>query len=45
MQYIREYTNGQRKHVSEWEYMADRGNRRAYKQIHAFGAVIVYQMV
>lgn len=44
MQYIREYPNGQRKHMSPYEYQADRLNRKAYKQIHAFGSVIIYQM-
>jgi hypothetical protein len=30
--------------VKEYEYLADRQSK-AYRQIHAFGVVIVYEMI
>ena len=43
-QFLREYPDGSRVKVPEYEYLADKGSK-SYRQIHAFGSVIVYQMV
>lgn len=45
MQYLREDRVGNRKTIPEPEYQADRLNRNSYRQIHAFGNVIVYKMI
>jgi hypothetical protein len=44
MQYLREYPDGSRVKVHEYVYLADKQSK-AYRQIHAFGSAIVYQMV
>ena len=44
MQYLREYPDGSRVKVPEYEYLADKQSK-SYRQIHAFGSAIVYQMV
>jgi hypothetical protein len=43
-QFLREYPDGSRVKVTTWEYLADKQSK-AYRQIHAFGALVVYQMV
>ena len=43
-QFLREYPDGSRVKVPEHEYLADKQSK-AYRQIHAFGSAIVYQMV
>lgn len=45
MQYLRENRDGSRLRVNEWEYQADRLNRKSYAQIHAYGNVIIYKMI
>lgn len=43
-QFLREYPDGSRVKVPEYEWLADRQST-SYRQIHAFGSAIVYQMV
>ena len=43
-QFLREYPDGSRVKVPEYVYLADKQDQ-AYRQIHAFGSAIVYQMV
>jgi hypothetical protein len=43
-QFLREYPDGSRVKVHEYVYLADKQSK-AYRQIHAFGSAIVYQMV
>lgn len=44
IQYLREFPDGSRVKVPEYVYLADKQDR-AYRQIHAFGSAIVYQLV
>lgn len=44
MQFLREMPDGNRVKVSEYEWMVDKKSS-SYRQIHAFGVLIVYQMV
>jgi len=44
MQYFREDKAGNRISVPEYEYLIDKRSA-SYKQIHAYGVMIVYQLV
>lgn len=44
IQYLREFPDGSRVKVPEFEYLADKQSKD-YRQIHAFGSAIVYQLV
>ena len=44
IQYLREFPDGSRVKVPEFEYLADKQSRD-YRQIHAFGSAIVYQLI
>lgn len=44
MQYLREDRAGNRERVPEHVWLAER-RERGYRQIHAYGVVIVYKMV
>lgn len=44
MQYLKENSDGSRKHVNEWEWRMDKSDK-GYRQILAAQLVVIYKVV